>query len=57
MDFRNNGVEEELIESFIDKIFVHKDYFEWKLKFINKSIKLRLNGKKQSDITSVEWIK
>ena len=30
LDINYNGVDEKIIEEFIDKIIVHKDYFEWK---------------------------
>lgn len=33
-----------VIEEFVEKIIVHKDYFEWKLNFMNETIKLEING-------------
>ena len=40
LDINYNGVDEKIIEEFADKIIVHKDYFEWKLNFMNETIKL-----------------
>ena len=44
----------KIIEEFVDKIIVHKDYFEWKLKFMNETIKLEISGKSKSDCLLVE---
>ena len=43
LDFRNNGVVDELIDEFVDKIIVHENYFEWRIKHINKSINIKIN--------------
>ena len=49
LDISYNGVDEKIIEEFVDKIIVHKDYFEWKLNFMNETIKLNIRGKSKSD--------
>ena len=49
LDINYNGVDEKIIEEFIEKIIVHKDYFEWKLNFMNDTIKLEINGKSRKD--------
>ena len=54
LDINYNGVDEKIIEEFIDKIIVHKDYFEWKLNFTNDTIKLEISGKSKSDCFLVE---
>ena len=54
LDISYNGVDEKIIEEFVDKIIVHKDYFEWKLKFMNETIKLEISGKSKSDCLLVE---
>ena len=45
LDISYNGVDEKIIEEFVEKVIVHKDYFEWKLNFMNETIKLEVNGK------------
>ena len=45
LDFNYNGVDEKIIEEFVEKIIVHKDYFEWKLNFMNETIKIKIEGK------------
>ena len=45
----DNGVDEKIIEEFVDKIIVHKDYFEWKFNFMNEPIKLVISGKSKAD--------
>ena len=60
LDINYNGVNEKIIEEFIEKIIVHKDYFEWKLKFMNDTIKLEISGKSKSDcflVEHIEWWK
>lgn len=49
LDINYNGVDEKIIEEFADKIIVHKDYFEWKLNFMNETIKLEVDGKTKKD--------
>lgn len=49
LDINYNGVNEKVIEEFVEKIIVHKDYFEWKLNFMNETIKLEINGKSKKD--------
>ena len=46
-DFNYNGIEDKLIEEVVEKITVHKDWFEWKLVFLNEPINLEVKGKKQ----------
>lgn len=55
LDISYNGVDEKIIEEFVDKIIVHKDYFEWKLNFMNETIKLEISGKSKSDCFVVEY--
>ncbi len=49
LDINYNGVDEKIIEEFIEKIIVHKDYFEWKLNFMNDTIELEIRGKSKKD--------
>ena len=55
LDISYNGVDEKIIEEFIYKIIVHKDYFEWKLNFMNETIKLEIDGKSKSDCLILEY--
>lgn len=49
LDIGYNGVDERLIEEVVEKIIVHKDYFEWKLIFLDETLKLKIRGKGQKD--------
>ena len=49
LDINYNGLDEKIIEEFVDKIIVHKDYFEWKFNFMNEPIKLVISGKSKAD--------
>lgn len=49
LDINYNGVNEKVIEEFVEKIIVHKDYFVWRLNFMNETIKLEINGKSKKD--------
>ena len=49
LDIGYNGVDDRLIEEVVEKIIVHKDYFEWKLNFMDETIKLKIDGKGQKD--------
>ena len=49
LDISYNGVDEKIIEEFVERVIVHKDYFEWKLNFMNETIKLEINGKSRKD--------
>ena len=49
LDINYNGVDEKIREECVEKIIVHKDYFEWKLNFMNETIKLEINGKSRKD--------
>lgn len=49
LDINYNGVNEKIIEEFVDKIIVYKDYFEWKFNFMNEPIKLVISGKSKAD--------
>ena len=44
LDINYNGVDDKIIEEFVERIIIHKDYFEWKLNFMNETIKLEING-------------
>ena len=39
-----NGVDDKIIDEFVERIIVHKDYFEWKLNFIKETIKIEISG-------------
>lgn len=54
LDFRNNGVVSELIDEFVNKIIVHENYFEWRIKHINKSINIKINGRQKSDDLNIQ---
>ncbi len=47
LDFNYNGISNKLIEEVVEKIIVHKDWFEWKLTFLDEPIKLEVRGRKQ----------
>ena len=49
LDISYNGVDEKIIEEFVEKVIVHKDYFEWKLNFMNETIKLEVDGISKKD--------
>ena len=49
LDINYNGVDEKIIEEFIEKIIVHKDYFEWKFNSMKETIKLEINGSSKKD--------
>ena len=49
LDINYNGVDDKIIEEFVERIIVHKDYFEWKLNFMNETIKLEINGTSKKD--------
>ena len=49
LDISYNGVDEKIIEEFVERVIVHKDYFEWKLNFMNETIKLEVDGKTKKD--------
>ena len=54
LDISYNGIDEKLIEEVVEKIIVHKDYFEWKLNFLSETIKLKIEGKNKSDFIITE---
>ena len=56
LDINYNGVNEKVIEEFVEKITVHKDYFEWKLNFMNETIKLEINGTSKKDGFLIEYV-
>lgn len=56
LDISYNGVDEKIIEEFVEKIIVHNDYFEWKLNFMNETIKLEIIEKSKSDCLISEYI-
>ena len=49
LDINYNGVDDKIIDEFVERIIVHKDYFEWKLNFMNETIKLEISGKSKKD--------
>ena len=49
LDINYNGVDKKIIEEFVERIIVHKDYFEWKLNFMNDTIKLEISGTSKKD--------
>ena len=55
LDIGYNGVDERLIEEVVEKIIVHKDYFEWKLNFLDETLKLKIAGKGQKDCFIEEY--
>ena len=55
LDINYNGVDEKLIEEIVEKIIVHKDYFEWELNFMKETIKLGIEGKNKSDSIIVNY--
>ena len=56
LDINYSGLNEELIEEFVEKIIVHKDYFEWKLNFTDETFKIKLVGKREKDCLIEEYI-
>ncbi len=56
LDISYNGVDEKIIEEFVEKIIVHNDYFEWKLNFMNETIKLEIIEKSKYDCLISEYI-
>ena len=57
LDINYNGVDEKIMEEFVEKIIVHKDYFEWKLNFMKDTLKLVISGKSKSDCFVAEYVK
>jgi len=57
LDINYNGIDDRIIEEVVEKIVVHKDYFEWKLNFMDDPIKLEIIGKSQKDFFVVEYKK
>lgn len=55
LDINYNGVDEKIIEEFVEKIIVHKDFFEWKLNFMNETIKLEISGASKKDCLLIEY--
>lgn len=53
INFDNDKIDEDLIEEVIDKIIVHKDYYEWKLKYTDKIYKLNVVGRIDDDLRIV----
>ena len=49
LDINYNGADDKIIEEFVERIIVHKDYFEWKLNFMNETIKLEINITSKKD--------
>ena len=55
LDINYNGIDEKLIDEIVEKIIVHKDYFEWKLNFMDETIKLKIEGKGKEDCFVTEY--
>ena len=55
LDIGYNGVDERLIEEVVEKIIVHKDYFEWQLNFLDETLKLKIREKGQNDCFIEEY--
>ena len=45
LDFDNNNITDEIIDSFVDKVVVHEDKFDWKLNYLNKIVDTSKNDK------------
>lgn len=56
LDINYNGLDEKLIEEFVEKIIVHKDYFEWKLNFTDETVKLKIVGKNKRGCLLEEYM-
>ncbi len=54
LDINYNGIDEKLIEEVVEKIIVHKNWFEWKLNFLDEPIILEIKGKTQKDYFIME---
>ncbi len=46
-DFSGQEVPEEIVDAFVDSIIVHKDYFEWNLKFTDEPFCCNVEGNKR----------
>ena len=44
-----------LDEEVVEKIIVHKDYFEWQLNFLDETLKLKIREKGQNDCFIEEY--
>ena len=44
LDFNYNGIDDRLIKKVVERIVVHKDWFEWKLIFVEEPLKIRIKG-------------
>lgn len=55
LDFDKYNIPDEIIDAFVEKIVVYKDYFEWYLKFDNDDcIRCLVNGtKRKNDVQIV----
>ena len=57
LDFDYNGVNDQIIEEIVEKVIVHKDYFEWKLNFMTDTIKLQIIGKNKANCYVADYEK
>lgn len=57
LDIDYNGVSEQIIEEIVEYIIVHKDWYEWKLNFMNETIKMKIVGRRKEDCFVVDYIK
>lgn len=52
-NYSTHDIPEEVIEEFVDEIIVCKDYFIWKLNFVDDDIKLKVEGRKNNSTVSL----
>ena len=52
-NYSTHDIPEEVIEEFVDEIIVCKDYFIWKLNFVDDEIKLKVEGRKNNSTVSL----
>lgn len=45
MYFEDEKISDEIIDNVVEYIQVRKDKFEWKLKYLNDTINLRVDGR------------
>lgn len=52
-NFSTHSIPDEVIDAFVDQIIVHKDCFVWKLKFVDDTVNLKVDGKKNNTTVSL----
>ena len=45
LDNANKSVSDDMLEEIVESITVHKNYFEWKLNYLNDIIELNINSR------------